>query len=150
MSYEIFIHADPRYHHKIHDLEMIADTALHYLHAQPGDLTLVLADNETIQQLNNEFAGVNQPTDVLSFPNGDTDVETDRTYYGDIVLSIPFAEEQAREAGHSLKDELTLLILHGILHLLGFEHSDNRERQEMWSLQDEILAHLGSKITSPR
>jgi probable rRNA maturation factor len=70
-------------------------------------------------------------------------------YYGDVILSMPIAEQQAREAGHPLRDELTLLIVHGVLHLLGFDHSGEDDRHKMWSIQDEILSQLGCKIASP-
>jgi len=150
MTYKIFVRQDPKYDQKIIDLKTIANKILQYLHADPGDLSLVLADNETIQKLNEQFAGVNRPTDVLSFQDGNINIETGKIYYGDVILSIPYAIEHAQEGGHSLKDELTLLILHGILHLLGYDHSDHHEQEEMWSLQDEVLTYLGSKITSPR
>jgi probable rRNA maturation factor len=149
MSYRIFVHADSDFSNLDYDLGKVADTALSYLEAPDGDLTLVLTNDEGIQDLNREFAGINLPTDVLSFSDGETDIETNRMYYGDVILSIPFAERQARLAGHSLQDELTLLITHGVLHLLGFEHSEENSRQKMWSIQDEILHHLGSGILSP-
>lgn len=150
MNYEVFIHIDPTYQNKIHDLDKVATATLSYLDAAPGDITLVFTGNKTIQKLNKEFMGVDQSTDVLSFPNGEQDIETARMYYGDIVLSIPVAEGQAKEAGHSLKEELTLLIVHGILHLMGFDHSNQDDRQRMWFVQDEILNLLGCEIESPR
>ena len=150
MNYEVFIQIDPEYQNKIHDLDKVAAATLSYLDAAAGDITLVFTGNEIIQRLNKEFMGVDQPTDVLSFPNGEQDIETARTYYGDIVLSIPLAEGQAKEGGHSLKEELTLLIIHGILHLMGFDHSSQEKRQRMWAIQDEILNLLGCEIVSPR
>ncbi len=150
MSYEIFIHTDPNYEMIVQDLKKVADATLSHLNAATGDLTLAFTDDKSVQKLNREFAGVNHPTDVLSFSNGDTDTETGKIYYGDVVLSVPIAERQATEAGHSLRDELTLLIIHGVLHLLGFEHSEEEDQQKMWAIQDEVLTHLGSKIKSPR
>jgi probable rRNA maturation factor len=150
MKYEIFIHSDPDDEMTVQDLEKVADATLTYLNAPEGDLTLVFTDVRTIQNLNRDFAGENRPTDVLSFSNGDTDTETGKIYYGDVVLSIPIAERQAKEAGHSLREELTLLIIHGVLHILGFDHLEKDDQQMMWSIQDEILSRLGSKIVSPR
>jgi probable rRNA maturation factor len=150
MSYKISIHADPNFRNMDHDLEKVAKTTLSYLDTPEGDLTIVLTNDEGIQDLNREFAGINQPTDVLSFPSGETDIETNRIYYGDVIVSIPFAERQARRERHSLEDELKLLIIHGVLHLLGFGHTEEDGRQKMWSIQDEILKQLGSEIESPR
>jgi probable rRNA maturation factor len=149
MSYKIFIHADPNYTNIIHDLEKVANATLSFLNMPSGNLTLAFTDNDHIQKLNKQFAGMDHPTDVLSFPDGETDLETGEIYYGDVVISIPFAERQAKEAGHSTRNELTLLIAHGVLHLLGFEHKEEDDRRKMWSVQDEILTKLGSEITSP-
>jgi probable rRNA maturation factor len=150
MSYKIFVHADPDFNNIKHDLSRVADTTLSYLETPDGDLTLVLTNDEGIQDLNREFAGIDLPTDVLSFSDGETDIETNRIYYGDVILSIPYAERQARLVGNSLGDELTLLVIHGVLHLLGFDHSKENNHQKMWSIQDEILKQLGSGIVSPR
>ena len=149
MSYKIFIHADPDHKHILHDLEKVAHATLSFFDIPGGHLTLAFTDDDHIQELNKEFAGVDHPTDVLSFPDGDTDLETGEIYYGDVVISIPYAERQAKEAGHPLRSELTLLIIHGILHLLGFNHEEEDERRKMWSVQDEILTQLGSEIASP-
>jgi probable rRNA maturation factor len=150
MTYKIFIHVDPAYQPKVQKLRKFAHATLTYLDAPPGDLTLVFADDETIQELNRRFAGKDRPTDVLSFPGESSDIKTGRSYYGDVVISLPYAEHQAQEAGHSLQDELTLLIIHGVLHLLGFDHSSPEEHRNMWSIQDEILSQLGCEIGSPR
>ena len=150
MKHKVFIHVDPAQQSKVQELEKVAYTTLNYLDAPPGDLTLAFTDDKTIQDLNKRFAAVDKPTDILSFPGEGSDMETGRTYYGDVVISLPYAERQAQDAGHSLKDELTLLAIHGILHLSGFDHSNPDEQDSMWSLQDEILLHLGCQIASPR
>lgn len=150
MKYKIFIHVDPTHQNKVRELEEVAFTTLTYLGASPGDLTLAFTDDKSIQDLNRKFAGVDEPTDVLSFPGEGSDIETGRTYFGDVVISLPFAERQAQAAEHSLKNELTLLTIHGVLHLLGFDHSSPDEHHRMWSLQDEILHQLGCEIVSPR
>jgi probable rRNA maturation factor len=150
MSYNIFIHADPEFENIEHDIKKVANATLSYLNAPDGDLALVLTDDEGIQKLNREYAGVDRPTDVLSFSDGEPDLDTGRMYYGDVVLSIPCADRQAKHSGHTLGDELSLLITHGVLHLLGFEHEDEEDRQKMWSVQDEILTQVGSNIASPR
>ena len=108
-----------------------------------GDLTLVLTDDEQLRGLNRDYRGIDASTDVLSFPASETDPETGTPYLGDVLLSIPRAEEQARAIGHSLADEAQLLIVHGILHLLGHDHGEPQEKEKMWQAQHEILESLG-------
>lgn len=123
-------------------LEEAARAALKHQSAN-GDLTLVLTDDEQLRRLNRDFRHVDAPTDVLSFPASETDPETGAPYLGDILLSIPRAEAQARAAGHSLADEARLLVVHGALHLLGHDHAEAEEKAKMWKAQSEILNALG-------
>ena len=80
---------------------------------------------------------------MLSFPSGETDPESGELYLGDIILSFPKAEEQAIAAGHSTDCEIRLLITHGFLHLLGYDHYDEAEKSRMWLAQNEILKPFG-------
>ena len=114
-----------------------------------ADLTLVLADDAQLQDLNHQFLGVDAPTDVLSFPAGETDVDSESLYLGDVIISYPRAQEKAAAGGHSVKDELQLLVVHGVLHLLGFDHGNRDERAVMWAKQAEVLSSLGSSVTAP-
>lgn len=111
--------------------------------ALANDLTLVLTDNEEIQELNRIFRHHDAPTDVLAFPSGERDPDTHRRYLGDVVISLPQAMQQADEHGCPLENEVCLLVVHGILHLLGYDHADEEERQRMWSAQTQILGRLG-------
>jgi probable rRNA maturation factor len=108
-----------------------------------ADLTIVLTDDAQLQGLNRDYLGIDAPTDVLSFPASETDPETDRRYLGDILISLPRAEEQAHAAGHSLEAEAQLLAVHGTLHLLGYDHAGAAEKARMWKAQAEILERLG-------
>jgi probable rRNA maturation factor len=108
-----------------------------------GDLSIVLTDDAQLQKLNQEYLGIDAPTDVLSFPASETDPETARRYLGDILVSIPRAEEQARAAGHALETEIQLLVVHGTLHLLGYDHAEAEEKKHMWAMQAEVLERLG-------
>ena len=108
-----------------------------------GDLTVVLTDDAQLHELNQDYLGIDAPTDVLSFPASETDPETARRYLGDILISIPRAEEQARAAGHALEAEAQLLVVHGTLHLLGYDHAKAEEKARMWKAQAEILERLG-------
>lgn len=108
-----------------------------------GDITVVLADNARLQQLNREYLGVDAPTDVLSFPSSETDPDTGARYLGDILISIPRAAQQAKAAGDSLESELQLLVVHGVLHLLGHDHAGSAEKKRMWIVQSDVLHELG-------
>lgn len=112
-------------------------------------LTLVLTGDEAIQELNRQYLGVDSPTDVLSFPAGEVDPETQEFYLGDVILSYPRAQAQAAAAGHPLEAELQLLTVHGVLHLLGYDHAEREEKDQMWSEQDQILTALGCPARPP-
>lgn len=123
-------------------LERAALAALKHQHAD-GDITLVLTGDAQLHALNRDYLGVDAPTDVLSFPASQTDPETGEAYLGDILLSLPRAEKQARAAAHSLADECQLLVVHGTLHLLGHDHGTARDKSKMWKAQGEVLKMLG-------
>ncbi|SDR68588.1 rRNA maturation RNase YbeY [Agrococcus carbonis] len=109
-----------------------------------AEVSVVLVDVPTIEQLHVQWMDEPGPTDVLSFPMdelrpGSHDQPTPPGLLGDIVLCPEVAQEQAREAGHSLMTELRLLTTHGLLHLLGFDHAEPHDRDEMFALQDRLL-----------
>lgn len=110
--------------------------------ASDGDITIVLTDDDQLRELNREYLGIDTTTDVLSFPATETDPETERCYLGDILISIPRAAEQAHDSGHALGVELKILLVHGTLHLLGYDHSVAREKAQMWKVQTKILESL--------
>lgn len=112
------------------------------------DLSVVVDDDARLRELNADFLGIDAPTDVLSFPSGEEEVdpETGRHYLGDIIISFPRAAEQSEAAGHSVMDEIQLLVVHGTLHLLGFDHADPDEKESMWSIQAEILRGLNVQL----
>ncbi|MGZ6346481.1 MAG: rRNA maturation RNase YbeY, partial [Anaerolineales bacterium] len=120
-----------------------ANAALRQQSAPDVDLSLVLTGDSQIQALDQEFLKKDAPTDVLSFPSSETDPETGRRYLGDIIISVPQAEAQSSAAGHSLEAELSLLVIHGVLHLLGHDHAGVRDKARMWAAQSEVLAILG-------
>lgn len=112
------------------------------------DLTVVIDSDERLRELNNEFLAIDEPTDVLSFPSeeDEEDPETGRVYLGDIIISFPRALEQASASGHPVEAELALLVIHGTLHLLGFDHAEPDEKQQMWTAQREMLNNLGIQL----
>lgn len=114
-----------------------------------GEISVTFVDNEEIQELNRTYRDKNQPTDVLSFPMYEPDQVEIETFddepllLGDIIISIPRAKEQALEYNHSFERELGFLLVHGFLHLLGYDHGDEVAEQEMFSRQEEILTKHG-------
>ncbi|MCW1968719.1 MAG: rRNA maturation RNase YbeY [Anaerolineae bacterium] len=104
--------------------ELLSDDAQH-------EVSIVLSDDAQLQTLNRDYRGQDKPTDVLSFEGQDPD----GVYLGDIIISMQRCAEQASEANHSLDDELALLVIHGVLHLVGYDHATDEERDTMWRIQ---------------
>lgn len=111
--------------------------------SQESALSIVLTDDARLQELNREYLGIDAPTDVLSFPASETDPQTGTRYIGDILISAPRARSQAQAAGHPLESEIQLLVVHGVLHLLGYDHAGPEEKARMWKVQAKILESLG-------
>lgn len=126
---------DKRVEEKEKLLLRVAEFALTQEGYQTGELSIALVDDEDMQRLNNEYRGLNETTDVLSFPLGEDD-------FGEIIISWSRAKEQAREFGHSLDRELGFLLVHGILHLLGYDHQKEDQREVMRGKEEEILSRL--------
>ena len=108
-----------------------------------ADITIVLTDDRQLHELNLDYLGVDAPTDVLSFPASEMDPETGTAYLGDIILSIPRAIAQAQAGGHPVEAEAQLLVVHGTLHLLGYDHATDEEKAVMWGEQAKVLEKLG-------
>jgi probable rRNA maturation factor len=110
-------------------------------------LSIVIDGDEKLQVLNRDFLGIDEPTDVLSFPSDEIDPDTEDVYLGDVIISFPRAQEQANSAGHPVVSELELLVVHGVLHLLGYDHSSEGQKAAMWAAQKEILEKIGSRLS---
>lgn len=110
-----------------------------------GEFNVIIVDNEKIKQINKEYRNVDRETDVISFALEDdkTFVIQDYRVLGDIYISIDKALEQSREYGHSFKREFSFLALHGLLHLLGYDHMEKDDEEVMFSKQEEVLAKYG-------
>lgn len=125
-------------------LKNAAETALRFLDQSPDlDLSIVVSDDARLRELNRSYLGIDKPTDVLAFPSGDMDIDSGNLYLGDVIISYARALVQAQDAGHSIECELQLLIVHGVLHLLGYDHTEEEDKEAMWSIQGEILQNLG-------
>lgn len=129
-------------------LRAAARAALATQSAPAGALSVRVTGDGEIRRLNRDFLGHDYATDVLSFPADEA--AGARRYIGDLALSLPRARAQARAGGHALDDELRLLTVHGVLHLLGFDHDSIARQRRMWRAQAEILAGLGSALVAPK
>lgn len=139
---------------------LIAEGVLDYENCPyESQIELLLTNNDEIRRINNEFRGIDHPTDVLSFPmidyespadfssleedDSNFDPETGELILGDIVISKEKVIAQAEEYGHSVKREFAFLIAHSMLHLLGYDHMEEEERLVMEEKQRSILANFG-------
>ncbi|MBB5906858.1 rRNA maturation RNase YbeY [Actinoalloteichus hymeniacidonis] len=112
-----------------------------------AELSVLLVELEAMADLHERWMDLPGPTDVMAFPMDELDsarrpdtAASGPALLGDIVLCPEFAREQAKKAGHSLLDELHLLTVHGVLHLLGYDHAEPAEEREMFGLQNRLLA----------
>ncbi|MFN3312826.1 MAG: rRNA maturation RNase YbeY [Hyphomonas sp.] len=125
------------------DLEALCRKALDAAAGQTasdtGRIAILLADDAALQALNREFRGKDKPTDVLSFPS----LPMDRPFLGDIAITYDISAADAAEQGKTIRDHLCHLIIHGYLHLLGYDHEADTEADEMEALETMALASLG-------
>ena len=118
------------------------------------ELGLLITDDETVRKLNQKYRGVDEPTDVLSFAfverkPGSSPFITPPDgllHLGEVVISYPQAVRQAEENNHKVEEEIALLVIHGILHLLGYEHDEPAREREMSALEERILSQLLRKM----
>ena len=99
------------------------------------EVSIALIDDEQMAELNKNYRNIDNTTDVLSFPQ-------EEELLGDVIISIPRALAQANEYGHSFKREFTYLLVHGLLHLAGYDHLNTEDKTIMRSLEEEILSNL--------
>lgn len=107
------------------------------------ELSVVLTDDNIIADLNKQYRNIDGPTDVLSFAQAegeeDFDLEGEDLILGDVVISVETAKRQAEAVGHGVDDEIDMLLVHGILHLLGYDHTEPDEADRMFAKQAELL-----------
>ena len=109
---------------------------------QDFDLSVIVDDDSLLHELNLEYRGIDKPTDVLSFESHIIDPETGVENLGDILISYETAQKQAKEAEHAIEDEIRVLLIHGILHLSGYDHDNQQNKREMWDKQSELITIL--------
>lgn len=108
-----------------------------------AELSLVLTDDARVKLLNRDWRGQDKPTNVLSFPAGDADDDEPGPLLGDVVVALETTTREALDEGVSLDDHFAHLLVHGLLHLFGWDHESDDEAEEMEALETEILAGLG-------
>lgn len=134
-------------------LTSLCQTAAEHLGMTGGEISVTLVNDEQIKALNRQYRRIDEPTDVLSFPmyareewfdNDKRIIPDDGSagppLWGDIIISVPTARAQADAYGHSFEREIGFLFIHGFLHLVGYDHDNEENEQEMFRLQEEILA----------
>ncbi len=125
------------------DEARVSDLARHALQAESLDdeaeLSVLFVGKDHIKQLNKRFAGNDYPTDVLSFPMMEDEENEEGLLLGDVVVCPQVAEENARRMGHGLTKEIDTLLVHGTLHLLGYDHQGVEDRERMDRRLGEIL-----------
>jgi probable rRNA maturation factor len=117
-----------------------------------GEMTVVVTGDEAVRTLNRTYLGIDASTDVLSFGGEPPDFVAPPSagvYLGDIVISYPQAKNQASAAGHPVESEMVLLVVHGVLHLLGYDHVRPEDKALMWERQGAILSRLGLAHVQP-
>ncbi|MGA1791813.1 MAG: rRNA maturation RNase YbeY [bacterium] len=107
---------------------------------QTQEISITFASDQFVRKLNKQYRGIDQPTDVLAFSMQEGEwTEIQPQILGDVVISVDTASRQAREMGHDLNRELTILLVHGILHLAGYDHMQKADAQKMKSMERSIL-----------
>lgn len=125
------------------DHERLAALAAHVLTSEDADdsaeLSVLFVTPDHMRRLNSHFAGENHVTDVLAFPMMEEDDDEGPAILGDVVVCPAVAQENAAKIGHSLEEEVALLVVHGTLHLMGYDHQGSEDKAEMDKRQKEIL-----------
>lgn len=129
-------------------IDRVAEICLQEEEIDPkAEIGLMFVDNEQIQEMNRTYRDKDSATDVLSFPMYEADEaidDEDEILLGDIVISLERAAEQAEEYGHSLEREVMYLLVHGLLHLAGYDHMEDDEKKEMRQREEELLTVIGA------
>jgi probable rRNA maturation factor len=146
MSFNVEIQNDNEYIIDEAQLISAVQTVLTQQNAEPeSTLTVVITDNDSVADLNRQYRGVDSPTDVLSFPADEPPVEIpdEPPYLGDLIIAYAYAADQAKQYEHPLHDSLALLVIHGTLHLLGYDHDTPENRADMWAEQEAAVKAMG-------
>jgi len=143
-TYEIFNETDKKLDNEMDKLYELLDFTLKREKLENVEFNIIFVDSDTIHEINKSYRNVDRVTDVISFALEDNKtIELEHRLLGDIYICIEKAEEQAIEYGHSFLRELSFLTIHGLLHLLGYDHMEKEEEEIMFKKQEEILNEFG-------
>ena len=164
-DYEIDVQVDDPFTGRV-DVEAVMAAVRAALREQgplQAAVSILITDDETVRELNRVYRGVDAATDVLSFASHEGDADAPgladpppalaavlAAQLGDIIIAYPYAERQARRFGNSVTAELRLLAVHGVLHLLGYDHHTPADEAEMWAIQETILRPFGDQKLARR
>ena len=132
---------------ELDDLRKFVEFAIKHQKIENAVFNIIIVDENKIQELNKNYRNKDSVTDVISFALEDdnTFIKTDFRILGDIYICLKRAKDQAKEYGHSLKREICFLSIHGLLHLLGYDHMNEEDEKIMFDLQERILGEYGIK-----
>lgn len=120
----------------LNDLNQLADNLLLDKGIENAEVSVTFVDNLKIKELNKTYREKDEVTDVLSFP-------IDEELLGEVIISLPRAVEQAEDYGHSLRREVAFLLVHGLLHILGYNHKTDSDKNEMREAEEKLLERHG-------
>lgn len=142
--YDIFNETDYNLQKEMDKLHELLEFTLKREKLENVEFNIIFVDIKTIHDMNKTYRGVDRPTDVISFALEDNEtIKLDHRVLGDIYICIDKAKEQALEYGHSFMRELAFLCIHGLLHLLGYDHMTKEEEIIMFKKQEDILNEFG-------
>ena len=145
-NYEIFNETNINLEEEIKKIYELLEFTLKREKLDNVEFNVILVDSNKIQEINKTYRNIDRVTDVISFALEDNKtIELDHRLLGDIYICIERAKEQAKEYGHSFLRELSFLTIHGLLHLLGYDHMEPEEEKVMFGKQEEILNEFGIK-----
>lgn len=132
---------------ELEEIKKVVDFALKYQNIENAMFNIIIVDEEKIKEINKNYRGKDSVTDVISFALEDDKTFTisDLRILGDIYICLKRAKEQSIEYGHSFLRELSFLTIHGLLHLLGYDHMEEKDEKIMFELQERILNEYGIK-----
>lgn len=132
---------------ELEEIKKVVNFALNYQKINNAVFNIIIVNEETIKQLNKDYRDRDSVTDVISFAleDDETFIETDFRVLGDIYICLKKAKDQSIEYGHSFLRELSFLSVHGLLHLLGYDHMNEDDEKVMFELQERILDEYGIK-----
>jgi len=121
-------------------IEEIVSSTLFELKINPEvSVSIIFIDEAEMEMYNHQYNGYAKSTDVLSFEINVIDPETGKNILGDIFICYPFVDKQSKSIGNALADELKLMVIHGMLHLLGYTHDTDEQKQKMWDVQSKLM-----------